>query len=147
MNLRGMGVGSRVLPDREHYERNLTPGHFWMTLLEGEHVSTDLAVRAGTVVWLRHSLGTPAAGGTFDYWTIEAAARAPLEGYLGAWVGQHLATYTGMLNLETIGGRPIHAPPRLPPPWAGLFGAGGAPPAGGPFRRGGRGVRPSGPRE
>src|SRR5439155_16264406 len=104
-----MGVGSRVLADREHYERYLTPGHFWMTLLEGEHVSTDLAVRAGRVVWLRHSLGTAAAGGTFDYWTIEAAARAPLEGYLGAWVGQHLATYTGMLNLETIGGRIIYA--------------------------------------
>src|SRR5256885_12782814 len=48
---------------------------FRSTLLEGEHVSTDLAVQAGRVVWLRHSLGTPAAGGTFDYWTIEAAAR------------------------------------------------------------------------
>src|SRR2546430_15056882 len=102
-----------------------------MTLLEGEHVSTDLAVRAGRVVWLRHSLGTAAAGGTFDYWTIEAAARAPLEGYLGAWVGQHLATYTGMLNLETIGGGLLHAPPRLPRHWAGFFVAGRAPGRGG----------------
>jgi len=127
MNLRGMGVGSRVLADREHYERNLTPGHFWMTLLEGEHVSTDLAVRAGRVVWLRHSLGTAAAGGTFDYWTIEAAARAPLEGYLGAWVGQHLATYTGMLNLETIGGRIIDAHLRFADQWPDLYGAGWLP--------------------
>ena len=126
-NLGGMGVGSRVLRDREHYERHKTPGHLWMTLLEGEHVSTDLAVQAGRVVWLRHSLGTPAAGGTFDYWTIEAAARAPLEGYLGAWVGQHLATYTGMLNLETIGGRVIDAHLRFADQWPDLYGAGWLP--------------------
>src|SRR5256886_16082453 len=107
-----------------------------MTLLEGEHVSTDLAVRAGRVVWLRHSLGTAAAGGTFDYWTIEAAARAPLEGYLGAWVGQHLATYTGMLNLETIGGGLIHPHLRFPPQWPGLFRGPRAPARGGPLRAG-----------
>ena len=47
INLRGMGVGSRVLPDLEHYERHLTAGHFWMALLEGEHLSTDVAVVAG----------------------------------------------------------------------------------------------------
>src|SRR5256885_8662223 len=111
VNLRGMGVGSRLLPDREDYERHLTPGHFWMTLLEGEHVSTDLAVQAGRVMWLRHSLGTPAEGGTFDYWTIEAAARAPLEEHLGGWVAQQLATYTGMLNLESIGGGSLLPPP------------------------------------
>src|SRR5256886_8829038 len=73
-----------------------------MTLLEGEHVSTDLAVRAGRVVWLRHSLGTAAAGGTFDYWTIEAAALAPLEGYLGAWARQHLATLPFLPNTRSI---------------------------------------------
>jgi len=42
-----MGVGSRVLPDLAHYQRYLTAGHFWMTLLEGEHVSTDVAGGAG----------------------------------------------------------------------------------------------------
>jgi hypothetical protein len=124
INLRGMAVGSRVLLDRAHYERHKTPGHFWMTLLEGEHVSTDLALQQGQVAWLRHSLGMPAAGGTFDYWTIEAAARALLEEYLGAWVTQHLATYTGMLNLETIGGRIIDAHLRFADQWPDLYGAG-----------------------
>ena len=63
VNLRGMGVGSRVLVDRADYERHRTPGHFWMPLLHGEHVSTDLAVVRGRAVWLRHSLGTPAGAG------------------------------------------------------------------------------------
>ena len=123
INLRGMAVGSRVLPDRAHYERHKTPGHFWMTLLEGEHVSTDLAVRRGQALWLRHSLGAPAGQGTFDYWTIEAAARAELESNLRAWVAQQLATYTGMLNLETIGGRIIDAHLRFTDQWPDLYGA------------------------
>ena len=123
INLRGMAVGSRVLPDRAHYERHKTPGHFWMTLLEGEHVSTDLAVRQGQALWLRHSLGAPAGQGTFDYWTIEAAARAELESSLRAWVAQQLATYTGMLNLETIGGRIIDAHLRFTDQWPDLYGA------------------------
>jgi hypothetical protein len=124
VNLRGMAVGSRVLPDRAHYERYKTPGHFWMTLLEGEHVSTDLAVQQGRALWLRHSLGVPAGQGTFDYWTIEAGARAGLESYLGAWIAQHLATYTGMLNLETIGGRIIDAHLRFADQWPDLYGPG-----------------------
>ena len=136
INLRGMAVGSRVLPDRTHYERHKMPGHFWMTLLEGEHVSTDLAVQQGQVVWLRHSLGTPAEGGTFDYWTIEAAARALLEEYLGAWVTQHLATYTGMLNLETIGGRIIDAHLRFADQWPDLYGAGWLPAVVGLYQHG-----------
>ena len=34
-NLKGMGVGSRVLHSQAEYEQSLTPGHMWMTLLEG----------------------------------------------------------------------------------------------------------------
>ena len=70
-----------------------TSGHMWMTLLEGEHVSTDAAVRQGQVHWWRHSLGTTAPRGTFEHWTIEARARPELEAYLGGWIGRHLAGY------------------------------------------------------
>ena len=124
MNLRGMGVGSRVLHDSADYERHRTPGHFWMTLLEGEHVSTDLAVQDGAVRWLRHSLGRATRGGMFDYWTIEAARRAPLEHYLRDWVARALGGYTGMLNLETIDGRIIDAHLRFADQWPDLYGPG-----------------------
>ena len=117
MNLHGMGVGSRVLRDRADYQRHETPGHFWMTLLEGEHVSTDVVVERGRTPWFRHCLGVPAAGGTFDYWTIEAGRRPELEQYLGEWAARHLASYTGMLNAESIGGRVIETHLRVADQW------------------------------
>ena len=124
INLRGMGVGSRVLHDLEDYQRHLTPGHFWMTLLEGEHVSTDVAVVKGRTLWWRHCRGTPAIEGTFDHWLIEADGRPSLEAYLGSWVSRHLTGYTGMVNLETIGERIIEAHLRVTDQWPDLYEAG-----------------------
>ncbi|MBV8496871.1 MAG: hypothetical protein JO361_08835 [Gammaproteobacteria bacterium] len=121
INLQGMGVGSRVLADEAAYRRHATPGHFWMTLLTGEHVSTDVAVVRGTSRWWRHCRGMPAAEGMFDYWLIEAGSRPELEAYLGAWASRHLADYTGMLNLESIGGRIIEAHLRVADQWPDLY--------------------------
>ena len=64
-----MGVGSRVLHSQADYDQHYAPGHFWMTLLEGRHVSSDLAVVDGVPRWWRHVTGKPAGEGTFDYWT------------------------------------------------------------------------------
>ncbi|TLY62695.1 MAG: hypothetical protein E6K48_04185 [Gammaproteobacteria bacterium] len=124
INLRGMGLGSRVLRDLSDYERHLTAGHFWMTLLEGEHVSTDVAVLEGRTMWWRHCRGTPAIEGTFDRWLIEDGRRGQLEAYVGAWVARHLADYTGMLNVETIGARIIEAHLRVTDQWPDLYEAG-----------------------
>ncbi|HXY96243.1 MAG TPA: hypothetical protein VEH00_04655 [Steroidobacteraceae bacterium] len=124
INLHGMGVGSRVLPDLATYEREETAGHFWMPLLRGDHVSTDVAVARGEARWFRHCRGAPGVGGTFDYWTIEAGRRESLAAYLEGWLVRHLAGYTGMFNAETIGGRIIEAHLRVADQWPDLYGAG-----------------------
>ena len=124
VNLKGMGVGSRVLVSQADYERHYAPGHFWMTLLEGRHVSSDLAVVDGAPRWWRHVTGKPAGEGTFDYWTIHAEADPGIESRCGEWVKKHLAGYTGMLNLETIGGTIIEAHLRFADQWPDLYGAG-----------------------
>jgi hypothetical protein len=67
-------------------------------------VSSDLAVVNGEPVWWRHVSGKPAGGGTFDYWTVHAEPAPEIEARCGVWVSKHLAGYTGMLNLKTIGG-------------------------------------------
>ncbi len=128
VNLRGMGVGSRVIASAEDYAAAWTAGHFWMRLLEGEHVSTDVAVLRGRPVWWRHATGVPGPGGTFDRWIVHAAPRPALEARCGTWIARHLPGYTGMLNLETIGGEAnggiIEVHLRFADQWPDLYGRG-----------------------
>jgi hypothetical protein len=123
VNLRGMGVGSRALRDEADCRRHYAPGHMWMPLLEGQHVSTDVAVVDGAPRWWRHVTGVPTAGGTFDFWTVHAAPNSAVEKRCGDWVRENLAGYTGMLNLETIDGTIIEAHLRFSDQWPDLYGA------------------------
>jgi hypothetical protein len=123
-NFGGLGFGSRVLASREDYLRHLTPGHMWMPLLDGPHVSSDLAVVDGQVKWTRHATGLPTSGGMFDYWTVHAETMPDLERNLAGWVGRHLRGYVGMLNVETIGGTIIEAHLRFADQWPDLYGEG-----------------------
>jgi len=123
-NLRGMGVGGRVLRSREEYEAAQTPGHLWMPLLAGEHVSSDVAVVDGAPVWWRHTVGTALEHGMFDYWTVLAESRPALEARCGAWLAQHLRGYDGLVNLETIGGTIIEGHLRFADQWVDLYGPG-----------------------
>ncbi|HEX3939681.1 MAG TPA: hypothetical protein VHX43_19450 [Xanthobacteraceae bacterium] len=124
VNLRGMGVGSRVLTSQADYLEHYAPGHFWMTLLEGRHVSSDVAVVDGAPCWWRHVTGKPAGEGTFDYWIVHAEPDPGIETRCGAWIKKNLAGYTGMLNLETIGETIIEAHLRFSDQWPDLYGPG-----------------------
>jgi hypothetical protein len=124
VNLKGMGVGSRILSSQADYDAHYAPGHLWMPLLEGAHVSSDVAVVAGAPCWWRHVTGTPAGEGTFDLWTVHAQPDADIETHCGHWIRRHLPGYTGMLNLETIGGRIIEVHLRFADQWPDLYGAG-----------------------
>ena len=123
-NLKGMGIASRVLSSQAEYEASLTPGHMWMTLLTGRHVSSDVAIVEGEPRWWRHVTGEPGREGTFDYWTVHAAHDPGIEDYCGAWIRRHLKGYTGILNTETIGGRMIEVHLRMSDQWPDLYGAG-----------------------
>src|SRR5207253_1600737 len=79
INLRGMGLGGRVLNSRSDYLCDIRPGYMWMTLLAGPHVSSDAAVVAGNVRWWRHVTGLPAGEGTLDYCIVHAESHPELE--------------------------------------------------------------------
>ena len=124
-NLKGMGVGSGALHSLAEYEANYTPGHFWTEMLSGEHVSTDCAIVDGVVRWWRHTTGKPfGPNGMFDYWIVHGDSRPALEDYVGSWVRRHLDHYTGMLNVETLGGRIIEGHLRFADQWPDLYGKG-----------------------
>jgi hypothetical protein len=124
VNLRGMGIGSRVIASPAEMQQFSTPGHMWMTLLTGRHVSTDCAVEDGRIVWSRHATGAPWDNGMFRYWTVHAAANPELEQRLATWTLRHMRGYSGMMNFETIGGSIIEAHLRFADQWSDLYGQG-----------------------
>jgi hypothetical protein len=123
-NMRGMGAGSRILKNEKEYQNNQRPGHMWMLLLQGEHVSSDVAVVKGEAMWWRHVVGKAIGDGMFDYWTVLGAARPEIETYCGDWLRRNMAGYTGMMNFETIGARIIEAHLRFSDQWPDLYGKG-----------------------
>lgn len=123
-NLKGMGVGSRALHSEADYEAAYQAGHFWTKLLDGEHVSSDVALVDGVPKWWRHAGGVAAGDGTFDYWEIRTRSEPAIETWAGDWCRQNLAGYTGMVNLETIGGRIIEMHLRFADQWPDLYGQG-----------------------
>ena len=123
-NLKGMGAGTSVLRAELDFRDHCKPGDFWSELLTGAHVSTDWAVVQGGTAWCRHTRGMPGVAGTFDFWKVEARSRGGLERCCREWIRRHLPDYTGMVNIETIGGRIIEAHLRFSDQWPDLYGPG-----------------------
>jgi hypothetical protein len=123
-NLRGMGVGGRIIHTHDEYERAQAPGHLWMPLFTGTHVSTDVALVDGAPCWWRHTSGMALGDGTFDHWIVMAEPLPSLEASAGAWLRRHLRGYSGFVNLETIAGTIIEVHLRFADQWVDLYGAG-----------------------
>jgi len=121
-NLKGMGVGSRPLHSESDYTAAYQPGHFWTTLLEGDHVSSDVVVIDGEPKWWRHAHGVTGDRGTFDYWEVGAGHNPAVEGWVRQWSREHLRGYSGIINLETIGARIIEVHLRFADQWPDLYG-------------------------
>jgi len=105
-NLAGMGLAARaVRADAVPME----PGSFWCERLHGTHSSSDCLVRDGEALWFAHTQASDAKDAERPlYWHI-GADLSQHEGWLRAWVARNLRGYTGLCNIELIGGRPIEA--------------------------------------
>ncbi len=121
VNLRGMGLNSGIVRTQSELDA-LPPGHMWMQMLTGEHISTDLAIVRGEVKWHCNALGQPWHQGMFTHWVIENSQRHELNQYLANWIATNLPEYTGMLNVETIGGKMIEVHLRFADQWCDLYG-------------------------
>ncbi|MDP3879402.1 MAG: hypothetical protein Q8Q07_03735 [Dehalococcoidales bacterium] len=123
-NLRGMGIGTGVITTPAELRQSLDGECMWMRLLEGEHISSDVAVIQGKPVWWRHTKGIPAGRGTFDYWVVQSGTLPAVEESCGEWIEKYLAGYSGMINLETIGGLIIDCHLRFSDQFVDLYGVG-----------------------
>jgi hypothetical protein len=105
-NLAGMGLGARAVRAKAV---PMEAGYFWCERLTGRHTSSDCLVQDGQVVWFAHTSASNAKDAERPlYWHV-GTALPELEPRLSGWVAKHLAGYTGLCNIELIGGRPIEA--------------------------------------
>lgn len=106
VNLAGMSLEARaVRADAVPPE----PGSFWCEHLEGTHTSSDCLVKDGRLIWLAHTRGAAEKDASRSvYWEV-GALLPKLDSWLAGWVAEQLAGYTGLCNIELIGGRPIEA--------------------------------------
>ena len=105
-NLAGMGLDARAMAAEEVPAE---PGRFWCQYLEGAHTSTDCLVEDGEVRWFAHTRGSDEKDAARPiYWEIgvDLPEREP---WIAEWVRRNLAGYSGICNIELIGGRPIEA--------------------------------------
>ena len=70
-------AGPDVIESEAQYARDYAPGHMWMEMLDGEHVSTDVAVVDGEAKWWRHVNGKALYEGRFT--VAEALAQVALS--------------------------------------------------------------------
>lgn len=124
MNLHGMGAGGRIIRSAAEYEAHFTPGHMWMPLLTGPHVSTDVALADGAPRWWRHTEGKRLGEGMFDYWTVLGGRLPRLEAHLRAWIRRYLRRFTGIVNFEAIGMVISEVHLRMSEQWLDLNGPG-----------------------
>ncbi len=124
INLHGMGLGTRIVHSRDDFTTHMTPDLMWMELFTGAHTSSDCAVVKGEVKWIRHATGLAWTDATFKHWVIHAEDDPKLTAFLTGWVARELPHYTGMINIETIGGKIIEAQIRFADQWCDLNGAG-----------------------
>ncbi len=110
-NLAGMAIGARSVPADAV---PLEPGAFWCELLTGLQTSSDCLVADGEPIWLAHTVASQERSGARPLiWEVGVGAaleeQAWLEPLVVDWVRRSLPGYTGICNLELIGGRPIEA--------------------------------------
>lgn len=120
-NLNTMGADSRILHNSSEYREYRKAGHMWSELLVGDHISTDVLVRDGSVLWHSHTQGHPLEEGTFDRWDVNVQYKEKLAQYVKEFVRKNFGGFSGPMNLETIGGKIIEIHLRFSDQWPDLY--------------------------
>jgi hypothetical protein len=112
INLFGMGFHAYKFDTWDEYRRDSRgvlslPGLFWSRFFHGRHLSIDLFLRDGRIIWTAAFRGQQCPEGNigrFDHWmSLSGFRRQSIARSVRRWIRRHLKTYTGCLNLETIG--------------------------------------------
>jgi len=120
-NLYGMSRSAHSL--QEWKEEYYNPGHFWMPLLTEEQYTTDLVIISGKIQWMCSMLVEKDNYGSFKQFSISFIPES-ITKVLISWIDKYLSTFTGVINIETIGNYIIECHLRLSAQFVDLYGNG-----------------------
>ena len=109
-NLFGMGLDSMKIRNEKEFLKNSKNGYFWTQFLTGEHISWDLIIREGLIIYHVSFHGHKKTFGTFNYWE-QIYREIPKN--VRMLVNKYFKNYTGNVNMETIGNKVIEVHLRM----------------------------------
>lgn len=111
-NLNGMGQEAGIINNEAEFLENYFSINFWMEYLIGEHLSYDLVISNGEIVFHTCFRGIKSAKNEnqFEYWE---SIDKELPKSVTKLVEQRFGSYYGCLNTEVIDGRMIEAHTRM----------------------------------
>tara|TARA_Y100000991_G_scaffold215523_1_gene206309 strand:- start:1332 stop:2261 length:930 start_codon:yes stop_codon:yes gene_type:complete len=109
-NLIGMGIDSIKIKSKKEFLKNSKNGNFWTKFLVGNHISWDLIIRDGIIIYHVPFHGHKKTFGTFNYWE-EIYEEIPKN--VRMLVNKYFKNFTGNVNMETIGNKVIEVHLRM----------------------------------
>lgn len=105
-------------------ESKYEPGHFCMPVLTGAHLTSDLVLVDGVCNWIYTMQAYEDDDGNIS--RLESANNDYAEQIdkVKIWALKNLKGYTGLINIESIGGKIIDCHLRLTPRFVDLYGDG-----------------------
>lgn len=106
INLYGMGLNSKIINNKKEFYDNWLSNNFWCEYLEGTHLSWDIVVRNGKIIYFvcfeGHKYSDSERFGCFSYWELINHNNITIFPNIKNLINKYLKNYTGNINLETI---------------------------------------------
>lgn len=113
INLMGMGINSVKVNSDKEFMKYYNNNHFWCEFLQGDHNSWDFVITKGKIQYICCFNGCIDNNkfGTFKYWSLLKNFKLPK--ILNKFIFKNFKSFTGCINIETIGDKMIECHLRM----------------------------------
>lgn len=120
INLYGKNRGAHKIFGWDDIE--YLPGHFWMPVLTGVHLSSDMVIVDGVCQWIYTMQAFEDDCGNISRYECSNDDFMECVDKMKLWALKNLKGYTGVVNVESMGGKIIDCHLRMTPRFVDLYG-------------------------
>ena len=115
INMYGMGLNVLKINNEEEFFNQWHNNNFWMEFLEGDHLSFDIILNNGQILYNSCFKGHKNEDfvGKFDYWESLDIDNNNLPKIIYKLIDEHFKNFYGCLNVEIIGDKIIECHLRM----------------------------------